>query len=138
MNDVRATFLRRAERVSALYRGGRMDIDRAFNALIHPFLEIVGPAARLCRICGDPPWRHDDAWCVAVLDGIERRAKERPKPRPRTPQATIESLMHSVRAGGIKALRDPDNVERLARCDAAAKAQINQRIERLKKQGGVA
>jgi hypothetical protein len=48
----------------------------------------------------------------------------------------IEAIVWAVREGGIKALRDPDNVERLARCDAAAKQQIRERIERLGKREG--
>jgi hypothetical protein len=36
-----------------------------------------------------------------------------------------------VRERGIAALKEPANLERLARCDAAAKAQIDKRIEKL-------
>jgi hypothetical protein len=131
--DSAVVFLRRAGRVTALWRGGRMDTDRAFRCLIHPFLEIVGPTARLCKVCGDPPWRHDEAWCDAVLDGMDKRAAaaREPKKPPRTPQTTIEALVWAVREGGIKALRDPDNQERLSRCDAAAKQQIRERIKKL-------
>ena len=48
-----------------------------------------------------------------------------------TPQTTIEAVMWCVRERGLKALKAPVNEERLRRCDAAAKAQINDRIERL-------
>jgi hypothetical protein len=48
-----------------------------------------------------------------------------------TPQVTIEALMHCVRQRGLAALKEPANVERLARCDAAAKAQIDGRIKKL-------
>jgi hypothetical protein len=50
MTDPRVIFLQRAHRVTALWRAGRWDIDQAFNGLVDPFLEIVGPAARLCRL----------------------------------------------------------------------------------------
>jgi hypothetical protein len=46
-----------------------------------------------------------------------------------TPQTTIEAVMWCVRERGLKALKEPTNEERLRRCDAAAKAQINERIE---------
>ena len=48
-----------------------------------------------------------------------------------TPQATVEAIMIAVRERGLAALKDAANVERLARCDQAARAQINRRIARL-------
>jgi hypothetical protein len=105
-----------------------MDIDRAFRALISPFLEIVGPAARLCKICGDPPWRHDEAWCAAVHDGMDRRAKARARPQPRTPQVTIEALVYQLREHGLPELAKPDCQERLA---ALSSDQLRELIGRL-------
>ena len=49
-----------------------------------------------------------------------------------TPQVTIEAVLHCVRERGLVALKEPANIERLTRCDAAARAQINKRIERLR------
>ena len=49
----------------------------------------------------------------------------------RAAQATVEAIMVAVRERGLAALKDAANVERLARCDQAARAQINQRIARL-------
>jgi hypothetical protein len=49
-----------------------------------------------------------------------------------TPPATIEAIMYCVRERGIRALKEPANVERLSRCDAAAMAQINKRIAKMK------
>jgi hypothetical protein len=49
----------------------------------------------------------------------------------RTPQTTIEAIMHTVRTRGVAALKEPANIERLSRCDGAAKDEINQRIARL-------
>jgi hypothetical protein len=113
--DPRAVFLRRAARVGALHRGGRLNADQAFNALIHPFLEIVGPAARLCKICGDPPWRHDEAWCRACAEGEARRRADRTEPPTpaRAAASTLEALMYSLRERGIKALGEPDTLRRL-------------------------
>jgi hypothetical protein len=48
-----------------------------------------------------------------------------------TPQTTVEAIMVAVRERGLAALKDAANVERLARCDQAARAQINRRIARL-------
>jgi hypothetical protein len=44
--------------------------------------------------------------------------------------------MVAVRERGLAALKDAANVERLARCDQAARAQINQRIAQLIEQKG--
>jgi hypothetical protein len=46
----------------------------------------------------------------------------------RTPQTTIEAVVHCVRERGVAALKEPANIERLLRCDDDAKAKINERI----------
>ena len=51
-------------------------------------------------------------------------------PRP-TPQVVVEAILLCVRERGLAALQEPANQERLLRCDAAARQQINDRIERL-------
>jgi hypothetical protein len=51
--------------------------------------------------------------------------------RSATPQTTVEAITVAVRERGLAALEEAANVERLARCDQAARAQINQRIARL-------
>jgi hypothetical protein len=50
-----------------------------------------------------------------------------------TPQVTVEAVVLSVRERGIGALKEPANTERLSRCDEAAKAEIEQRIAKLRK-----
>jgi len=57
---------------------------------------------------------------------------ERQRP---TPQTTIEAIMYCVRERGLAAMKESANQERLSRCDAAARQQINERIERLKIRG---
>jgi hypothetical protein len=52
-----------------------------------------------------------------------------------TPQSTIEAILHGVRTRGIAALEEPDNKERLSRCDEAAMKQIRERIERMRQKG---
>ena len=51
--------------------------------------------------------------------------------RRRTPQTTIEAIMCTIRTRGVAALKEPANIERLSRCDGAAKDEINQRTARL-------
>jgi hypothetical protein len=53
-----------------------------------------------------------------------------------TPQTTVEAVMFAVRQRGLAALEEAANVERLHRCDGAARAQINQRIAQLLEQKG--
>jgi hypothetical protein len=50
-----------------------------------------------------------------------------------TAQSTIDAVCHAVKTRGLDALQEPDTLERLARCDRAAKQQIDQRIERMLK-----
>jgi hypothetical protein len=49
-----------------------------------------------------------------------------------TPQVTVEAIWHSVRERGLDALKEPTTRERLARCDAAALAEIDRRITKYK------
>jgi hypothetical protein len=50
-----------------------------------------------------------------------------------TPQVTIEAVFYCARKRGLAALQEPANLERLSRCDEAARAQINERIAKLEK-----
>src|SRR5262249_47755564 len=67
---------------------------------------------------------------------IERAYEEMLRNRP-TPQVTVEAILYTVRERGVAALKEPANLERLSRCDAAAKEQINKRIDALKAKGAV-
>ena len=49
-----------------------------------------------------------------------------------TPQVTVEAIFHAVRERGLDALKEPTTRERLARCDAAALAEIDRRITKYK------
>ena len=66
-------------------------------------------------------------------DLCDSAEKQRPlterRSRP-TPRTTIEAILWSVRERGVQALREPVNIERLLRCDFAARAEINERIKR--------
>jgi hypothetical protein len=46
-----------------------------------------------------------------------------------TPQSTVEAIVYCVHRRGVDALKVPANVERLSRCDAAARKEINERIK---------
>ena len=71
----------------------------------------------------DLPQSWDTMSFSALCDELNRRRA--------TLQSTIEAMMHAVRERGVKALKEPANLERLSRCDAIAKAEINKRIARL-------
>jgi hypothetical protein len=53
-----------------------------------------------------------------------------PRNRP-TPKATVDAVVFAVRERGLAALKEPAMKERLACCDAAARAEINEQIEKL-------
>jgi hypothetical protein len=61
---------------------------------------------------------------------LDRAYNEFNKPLS-TPQTTIEAILHCVRERGVAALKELANLERLSRCDAAAKVQIDRRIKKL-------
>jgi len=48
-----------------------------------------------------------------------------------TPQVVVEAIWHSVREGGVAALDEPANQERLSRCDQPARAELKRRIAKL-------
>jgi hypothetical protein len=56
---------------------------------------------------------------------------ERHRPDRPTPQTTIEAVMYCVRERGLKALREPANLQRLMTFDSAARAEVNRRIAKL-------
>jgi hypothetical protein len=57
-----------------------------------------------------------------------------PRNRP-TPRTVVEAILFCVRERGLAALKEPTNLERLARCDATALAQIDARLARFKGNG---
>jgi hypothetical protein len=59
------------------------------------------------------------------------RGGYRPVPARETPEVTVEAILHCVRERGLPALKEPVNIERLLRCDEAAKEQIDERIAKL-------
>jgi hypothetical protein len=69
-----------------------------------------------------------------MIVGERTSTSRRPEHR-RTPQTTIEAIIHCVRERGLAALKEAANVERLVRCDQVARRQINERITRLYEQG---
>jgi hypothetical protein len=69
--------------------------------------------------------------CRFAEQQAPRPTPAKPQPRP-TPQTTIEAVWYCVRQRGVAALKDPANQRRLQTFDAAARAELNRRIERLK------
>lgn len=63
---------------------------------------------------------------------IERAWSKLNDPRDRpTPETTIKAILYCVRERGLAALKEPANIERLSRCDAAAREEINRRLAAL-------
>ena len=93
---------------------------------------MIGAGARsaqvvygICRsaLCSRPRFSY-----VHARAGKERIPSER-RSRP-TPRTTIEAILWCVRERGGRALHEPANIERLLRCDSAAKTEINEFIAR--------
>jgi hypothetical protein len=95
-------------------------------------LRLIAP----CDVCECEPCPMP-SFCRSAREADAKRARERPqvrKPQPRpTPQATIEAIKQSVRDGGLAALKQPGNRERLSRCDAAARMEIDRWLQQRKK-----
>jgi len=91
-----------------------------------------------CSVCGAEPCINR-SFCRTCRDADRRRTRskqhngERLNDARPTPQATIEAVMHAVCERGIAALKEPMTTERLERCDATAKMEIEQRIASLRK-----
>jgi hypothetical protein len=91
---------------------------------------------RCCDMCGQSPCVNPSFCRLCRVEARKPRPRRNPlyehfnKTRP-TPQTTVEAILHCVRERGVAALKEPANIERLSRCDAAAKAQIDGRIKKL-------
>jgi hypothetical protein len=88
-----------------------------------------------CPICGCTPCSNP-AFCRLCREADRRLAHERHEirhveVRNSTPAVTVEAVLCSIRTRGLAALKEPAVLERLNRCDTAAKLEINKRIERL-------
>jgi hypothetical protein len=100
-------------------------------------IALLAFAARLaCTDCGATPCGNP-SFCAAcrIADQKAPRRQDRVREQRPTPQTTIEAIMYCVSTRGTKALHEPANLERLSRCDDAALAQIDARINRLKEGG---
>jgi hypothetical protein len=87
-----------------------------------------------CHVCREADRRQARQWPARIpknwdnmpIDALWSVLND-PKHRP-TPQVTIEALWRGIRERGVQALREPANVERLNRCDKAAREDLNRRI----------
>lgn len=126
--DARVAFLARAGAADALFSQGVISVDEAFEPLVEPFMAIVAPVE--CDTCGSTPCT-ESSFCAACrkADAEVRRSQgPRNAPVQPTPQTVVEALWHVFRTDGLAALKRPENVERLSRCDAAAKKELKRRI----------
>ena len=83
------------------------------------------PNPAFCRLC-----REDDRKLANQRRETLTAEGENP-----TPAVAVEAVLYSIRTRGLAALKEPDVLARLNRCDTTAKAEINQRIERLREKG---
>ena len=74
-------------------------------------------------------------WDVLSLDALASALND--PARHATPQSTVEAILYCVRTRGVAALEEPNNKERLSRCDATAMKQIHDRIERMRQKGSL-
>jgi hypothetical protein len=127
-------WLARAHALFILVEEGEISLPFAIDELIDPWLAIVGEAPNPCPICGDPPCRHDAAWCEAVRAGNERRAaaREAPMTTKRAAYSTVEALMFSLRERGTKALDEPDTKRRISELSEEQLHEISARCQALK------
>jgi hypothetical protein len=132
--DSMAAWLARAGALDVLVREGEVSLPVALDALIDDWLAYVGWAPNPCSICGDPPCRHDAAWCEAVRAGNERRAaaREAPMTTKRAAGTTIEALMYSLRERGTAALADRDIRYRISQLSEEQLHEVSARCQALK------
>src|SRR5262245_26676286 len=149
--DARLARLGLAAAWYTLVENGTLDLGEAFDRLNDRVAAIV-PMFEECPMCGGRPCR-SESWCdTCWLAEQEHRKNAKPKsklppswnemsldalynfinsePRP-TPEVTVEAIMYSVRERGVAALKEPDTRERLSRCDAQPRAEINRQIAAL-------
>jgi len=125
----------RGEKV--LFKGKMVDSIRAEGNETGRRDPALEASAMTCSVCGAEPCINR-SFCRTCRDADKRRTRSKHKDerlndaRP-TPQATIEAVMHAVHARGVAALKEPAIAARLERCDAAAQAEIEQRIASLRK-----
>jgi hypothetical protein len=86
----------------------------------------------ICDVCSIEPSR-TPGFCEASRTADARVPQQRgaKKLTRSTPQTTIEAIMWCVRERGLPALQEAANIERLLRCGATARTEINNRIDRL-------
>src|SRR5262249_17583813 len=98
-------------------------------------------AIMMCATCGSDPCINPhfcQACRIADRQARSRRARFAPPwaqlndPRNRpTPKATVDAVLFAVKTRGLAALQEPGTKARVASCDARARAEINQQIEKL-------
>jgi hypothetical protein len=97
-----------------------------WRGVMHTVLQfgVIAP----CDVCGRLPCA-TPSFCQQCREADAKakafqRQRGKPTPRP-TPKAMIEAIKQSVRDRGVAALKEVRTRERLASCDAAARAEID-------------
>ena len=90
------------------------------------------PMEAACDTCGAAPCVNPSFCGACRLADQARPRRERHPEQRRTPQSTVEAILHCVRERGSSALQEAANLERLSRCDDATLAQIDQRLRKLR------
>lgn len=130
--DLLGCFMERASARAYLWSIGEYSLHEAVDVLQHD-AEREGLTARagqdaVQKILSNAfaPYRsHEDS-----ADYEAPAVTPEPTKRP-TPRTAIEAIMWCVRERGPQALHEPDNIERLSRCDEAAISEIDRRTAKL-------
>jgi hypothetical protein len=152
--DPRLGAMERSAARLTLLDYGMVGLAEAFQPLPQAFTEAAGVPA--CPTCGASPCVNP-GFCrkSRSADRNHSRADERTarlrhlmgddvsmdaawnefNKRREKPQTLIEAIMYSVRTRGLAAMQEPATQERLSRCDAAARSEIERRVAKLKAEG---
>ena len=122
-----------AKRDGLIDRVGQEAVQAILADAFQPYHRATTEEKAQDNDCGcDPcPW---PSFCQRAEDEARRLRTifQRPKQTEgETPQTTVEAIMYCVRERGLGALNEAANLERLSRCDPAARTQINKRIATL-------
>jgi len=136
--DLLDVFIERASARAYLWSSGEYDLAEAVDVLQHDagrdgLIKRIGQdtVQQILAHAFQPFQQTADHLVVAnfATDVISLEPKQ--TKRRRTPRTTVEAILYCVRTRGLGALNEAANVDRLSRCDPAARTQINKRIATL-------
>jgi hypothetical protein len=135
--DRRLAFLARSSARYELVERGCMDMEEALDGLLPDMADLVDiyhmsdTFDRLVEQLAAERRRTTPEQQGLPADwSLERVWNHYQDPRNRpTPQVVVEAILCWVAERGIAALDEPKNVERISRCDDAARKQIDARVQ---------